>query len=269
MTWPRRRSRAIPLPSWLGITVGLGLGAFLLAGCGDRAPTLRIDAASSLQPAFEQLIEEFSNEPGANRGDLVIELNVAGSATLATGIIEGTQPDLFASADQLTMDRVVASNLVQGPQVFTRNHLALVTPSDDPAGLADTLASAGLTALGQRLGEVSIAQCSPQVPCGRLAENAQQMLSLPVEPATEETNVRSVLAKVEAGEVDAGFVYLTDALASDVQIVAVDGIETFVNEYPIAVLEASQNPQAAIDFIDFVLSARGQELLAEWGFLPR
>lgn len=241
----------------------------VLAGCGADTPALRIDAASSLQPAFEQLIDEFSNQPGTDRADLVIELNVAGSSTLATGIIEGTQPDLFASADQITMDRVVAADLVETPKVFTRNRLALVAPADDPADLTGLAASTEPGALAQRLAEASVAQCSPQVPCGRLAESAQKMLALPLVPATEETNVRSVLAKVEAGEVDAGFVYLTDARTSDVRMIDVDGLDTFINDYLIAELTDAQNSQAASEFIDFVLSPRGQQLLGEWGFLPR
>ncbi len=245
----------------LGLIGSIALIA--LAGCGSDSPSLTIDAASSLEPAFTELIEAFIDEPGTDRAGLIVELNAAGSSTLATGIIEGNRPDVFAAADRDTMDRIVDAGRAEAPVLFTRNRLALVTPSDDPADLV----TADPSDLPGQLTAASIAQCSPQVPCGRLAGEAQKMLGLQIEPATEETNVRSVLSKVETGEVDAGFVYLTDAITSDVQIIDLEGLDTFVNPYLIVRLEEAANPALAQEFIDFVLSMPGQEILARWGFL--
>lgn len=225
---------------------------------------LTIDAASSLEPVFTELLDAFI-AANPERSDLDIELTAAGSSTLATRIIEGNQPDIFAAADLATMQRVVDAERASEPQRFTRNQLALVVPNDDPANLG----AAPSSGIPDALTNATVAQCSPQVPCGRLAAEAQSALGISIEPATEETNVRSVLTKVETGEVDAGFVYLTDAIGSDVRNVTINGLDAFVNDYPIAVLDDSRNPQLALEFIDFVLSDDGQQILAAWGFLPR
>ncbi len=245
------------------LTALFSTAGLLLSACGGGSPeTLRVDAASSLEPAFAELIQAFP-DPGA-----AIELNVAGSSTLATGIIEGSQPDIFAAADTTTMQRVIDAGLADSPQVFTTNRLALVVPPDDPAQLLDTTPGS----LPEALVGSTVAQCAPQVPCGRLSVEAQGALGIAVTPATEEANVRSVLTKVETGEVDAGFVYFTDTRGSDVEIVPVDGLGDFVNRYPIVVLSASKeraanDASAAQRFVDFVLSPEGQEILASWGFV--
>jgi molybdate transport system substrate-binding protein len=92
-----------------------------------------------------------------------------------------------------------------------------------------------------------------------------------VEPAidTNEPNVRSLLTKVEAGELDAGIVYATDVDSSDRRVQGIDFPESeeVVAEYPIAILADAPNPQGAEGFVNFVLSQRGQEILRRYGFL--
>ncbi len=244
--------------------------ASLVAACGSPsdADTLVVHAASSLEPAFEELIDTFENERPST---IAIELVVAGSTTLASGIIEGTPANIFASANTEVMQRVVDVGLAPAPRIFTRNRLALVVPSDDPAEL--TSASSELAML-ERYRASSVAQCSVDVPCGRLTAEAQKMLALRVTPATEESNVRAVLSKVELGEVDAGFVYATDAQRATVDgtvaSVPIVGLDQFSTDYPIATLSSGDTEPAmqarAEAFVAFVLSEPGQQILERWGF---
>lgn len=81
-------------------------------------------------------------------------------------------------------------------------------------------------------------------------------------------NVKQVLTYVETGEVDAGFVYMTDAESGQKDLYEIT-YTVPVNEsisYPIAVVDGSANKEEAQEFLDFVTGTRGQEILAEYGF---
>jgi molybdate transport system substrate-binding protein len=79
--------------------------------------------------------------------------------------------------------------------------------------------------------------------------------------------VRVVLSKVALGEADAGIVYVTDAAGSDkVRTIAIPDRCNVVAEYPIGVLTRSASPEAARAFVDLVLGAEGQAVLARHGF---
>ncbi len=85
-----------------------------------------------------------------------------------------------------------------------------------------------------------------------------------------ENNVRSVLTKVSLGEADGGIVYTTDAASVDGEIGTLEiPAELNVNaDYWILALPDSQHPEQANPFVEFVLSARGQQILEKYGFLP-
>jgi molybdate transport system substrate-binding protein len=88
------------------------------------------------------------------------------------------------------------------------------------------------------------------------------------EPASLEVDVKSVLAKVTSDEADAGFIYTTDAVAAGDAVEAFDvpGSEDVVTDYPIAPLTQASDADLAQEFVDLVLSATGQDVLAEAGF---
>ncbi|HET8687970.1 MAG TPA: molybdate ABC transporter substrate-binding protein, partial [Methanosarcina sp.] len=83
-------------------------------------------------------------------------------------------------------------------------------------------------------------------------------------------DVRQVLLYVERGEVDAGFVYMTDAKAADpgtIKIIATVPVSTPVS-YPIAAVSSSAHKEEAKEFVDFVTGEKGQEILGKYGFDP-
>jgi molybdate transport system substrate-binding protein len=115
---------------------------------------------------------------------------------------------------------------------------------------------------------VKTALCQPQVPCGSTAEKVFANAEVTVTPVTLEPDVKSVLSKVQLGEVDAGVVYVTDVLAAGDKVTGVEipaGVNAATN-YPIAALTRSANAATAAAFVEFVLSPEGAHVLTAAGF---
>lgn len=259
----------------------VALFALLLSACGVRpaetprtAPPnveLQVFAAASLTEAFQALGKLFS---AANPGVTVV-FNFAGSQQLAAQITQGAPADVFASANRRQMEVAIESGRVISPtvQTFVRNRLVVVTPQANPAALAtlQDLAKPG----------VKLVLADPAVPVGQYSLD---MLDRAIQDATfgaafkdtvlnnvvsYEENVRVVLTKVLLGEADAGIVYTSDVALDRArvgQIAIPDALNTIAS-YPIAPINDSAHPEQAQRFVDFVLSADGQTILAQYGFL--
>lgn len=231
-----------------------------LSGCGARAGSedqLLVSAAASLTDAFTAIEGVFEE---ANPGVDVV-LNLAGSSALREQILAGAPAAVFASANVSNMSRVAsAGETVGDPRIFARNRLQIAVPAGNPAGVEnlDDFADESLF----------IGLCAEDVPCGDLARRALDAAGVTPSIDTNEPDVRSLLTKVGAGELDAGIVYVTDVVASDVAIEGIDipeGINV-VASYSIAVLSGAADRETAGAFIDFVLSEEGQSLLTRFGF---
>lgn len=240
------------------VLAGLGAVALAASACGgDGTPTVTVLAASSLTDAFELMAEEFElSEAGAGTD---IQLVFAGSSALATQIEEGAPADVVATADEVTMARIVDSRPpVREPAVFAENSLviAVFPGATPPISSLESLAAPG----------VLVATCAPQVPCGSLTERLLSERAVVLEPISREPNVRSVLTKVLLGEVDAGLVYASDVIGIDrdeVVVVTPTGAGDVTTRYPIAVLT---DLPAAHAFTEFVLGDEGRRTLAGFGF---
>lgn len=218
---------------------------------GDVTGELTVYAAASLQGAFDAIADAFV----AEHPDLTVVPVYDGSSTLVTQLLAGAPADVFASADEPTMQK--ATELTEDPDLFATNTLVIAVPSGNPADVVtvDDLADA-VTVL-----------CAPEVPCGAASAALLDEAGVVVDPASVEQNVTAVLTKVAAGEADAGLVYATDVVGrDDVEAIVPDEAPDVVNRYPIAVLRDAENPDAAAAFVAFVLSDAGQEILADFGF---
>jgi molybdate transport system substrate-binding protein len=234
-----------------------------LVACGSSpasAQRVYVSAAASLTDVFAAMESAFEEAtPGVD-----IVLNLAGSSTLRDQILEGAPVDVFASADRVNMVSLAkAGELAGEPEVFARNHLEIAVPTGNPAGVL------GLADFADR--DLLIGLCIAQAPCGALALRALDNAGVTAAIDTNEPNVRALLTKIEAGELDAGITYLTDIVAAEG---AVDGISipdevNVETEYPIAVVAGAARPALARVFVDFVLSDEGQALLADHGFAIR
>ncbi len=233
----------------------IALGSVSCAGSeSTTAGPVVVFAAASLKEPFEALAEQFESEhPG-----VTVRLNFAGSSDLATQIVSGAPADVFASANEATMETVQAEDLLATePLPIATNTLVIAVPPGNPwdiqtlTDLADT--------------DRSVVLCAPQVPCGAASTKVQEVAGIRIRPVSEEGSVTDVLGKVSSGQADAGLVYTTDIAAAPE---AVDGVEfdesaSAVNSYPIASL-TEERP--AGDFIALVTGPDGQRVLAEAGF---
>ena len=242
-------------------------------GAGDpEINTITVFAAASLAEAFTQMSDAFE---AANPG-VRVELHFAGSQTLRTQLVQGAAADVFASADWQQMAAVKDAELLGNtPVYFAANRIVVVAPGDGEAvrSLAD------LTRPGVR-----VALASEGVPAGIYARESLKLIANDGEYSasfsdtvlsnvvTHETSVRAVAQKVALGEVDAGFVYETDAAAAQYAD-ALRRIEiplelTTAAQYPIATLTEAEHPEVALAFVEFVASDAGREVLRQHGFEP-
>jgi molybdate transport system substrate-binding protein len=219
--------------------------------------TVTVLAAASLQNSFTALAKTFeAQHPG-----VTVKFSFGGSDTLAAQITQGAPADVFASANQTTMQTVQKAGDTTGtPTVFVKNTLEIAVPPGDPKGIK-TLAD--LVRPG-----VKVAECAATVPCGSAAVKALAAAGVKLTPVTYETDVTSALTKVELGEVDAALVYHSDIVGAGGKV---DGVvfstaSAAVNSYPIDVLKGAPNPSAAQAFVAFVLSASSEQALLKAGF---
>lgn len=223
---------------------------------GDEATepsSITVFAAASLTDAFGEISEVFTEE----NENAEVEFNFLASSDLATQIIEGAPADIFASADQTNMDNVVAEGLASDPVVFVENRLSIAVQQGNPKSIA--------TLEDLENEDLVVALCNEECPAGRYALEIFDTAGVTVEPDSLEADVRGVLTRVGLGEADAGLVYVTD-IAADPEVEGVDIPEdvNVIATYPIAPIEGA--PQAASDFVEFVLSDTGRQILSECGF---
>lgn len=222
------------------------------------AGSVTVFAAASLTSAFTDLAERFEAEnPVAS-----VQLNFAGSSDLVTQITEGAPADVFASADEKNMAKLIDGGLTDSAAVvdFATNVLTIAVPKTNPAGITGF---ADLARPG-----VKTVVCAPQVPCGAAALLAEEATGVTLSPVSEESSVTDVLGKVSSGEADAGLVYATDVLGAAGAVASIDfpEAEQAVNTYPIAALNDSASPDLAQAFVDYVAGPEGRRVLSAAGF---
>ncbi|WP_341240861.1 molybdate ABC transporter substrate-binding protein [uncultured Nocardioides sp.] len=214
---------------------------------------LTVLAAASLTETFTDLARELEAEnPGVE-----VTLAFDSSATLAQQALEGAPADLLATADTRTIESA-ADALAAAPEVFATNTLVLVVPAGNPAGIESVEDLAGATYVA----------CVETAPCGASWAALADEQGIGAEPASLEVDVKAVLARVVADEVDAGVVYASDAVAAGDAVETLDlpGAEDQVTSYALGLLEQSSEPELAQDFADLVLGETGRGVLTDAGF---
>jgi molybdate transport system substrate-binding protein len=158
------------------------------------------------------------------------------------------------------MDQVVDGGAAAEPQNFVTNLLEIAVPAGNEAGVS------GLGDFANP--DLLIGLCAEEVPCGEFGREALANAGVTPSIDTDEPDVRSLLTKVEAGDLDAGIVYVTDVMAAGdaVEGIEIPSDENVVATYPIAALSDAANPDTADAFVEFVLSDEGQEILRSYGF---
>ena len=246
------------------LCASLAAVAAIAAGCGSDDSTstasagdeLVVSAASSLQPAFEDYAEAAGFDA---------KQSFAGSDDLAAQIRQGVKPDVYAAANTSLPDDLYKDGLVEKPVVFASNTLVIAVPADSDIDSIDDLT-----------GDVTLAIGDEGVPVG---DYTREVLSrLPKDQSDAildnvrslEPDVAGIVGKLTQGAVDAGFVYITDVVATDGALEAIQLPKDLQPDvaYGAAVVDGAPNPQGAQDFIDGLLTGEGAQALKDAGFGP-
>jgi molybdate transport system substrate-binding protein len=228
--------------------------------------TIIVYAGSSLTGAFTTIAAAFEKQ-----NNVTVKFNFGGSDTLVNQMAQGAPADVFASANTAQMNIAVSKGLIAGtPQVFARNRLVVIVPKSNPKHLYS------LPDLGQP--GVNLVLAAPTVPVGKYARAALQVMAndaafgpdflsrVTANIKSNELDDKSVVAKVQLGEADAGIVYTTD-VTSQVGSIDIPPPYNQIAVYPIAVTKSSQNASMAQKFVNYVLSSAGQSVLNQAGFI--
>lgn len=254
----RAKARSVPVRRLLTAVAAIAVAASH-AGCGadDSLPSITVLAAASLERTFTELGEQFkARHPGTG-----VRFDFASSSDLAAQLSQGAAGDVFASADNAQMDKVVQTGLAAGEPVnFASNSLVIVTAPDNPKHIASfaDLADPG----------VDVVVSPPPMPCGVATRQIEDTTGVRLNPISEEPHEQDVLNKVVTGQADAGMVNITDAIAAGDKVATVTFPEaaTAVTTYPVAVLEGAAQPGLARRFVDLIVGEHGQQILARAGF---
>lgn len=245
-----RRRRGV-----LAVTVLLGLASCNVGDSGGD-DTLVVFAAASLTDAVSEVAAAFE----ARRPQVSVVTSFAGSSSLREQILAGAPADVYASADPSHMEALVEAGSVVAPVLLATNRLEIAVPAGNPGDVD------GLGDLGDA--DLLIGLCAAEVPCGDLARRVLDAAG--VEPAidTNEPDVRALLTKIEAAELDAGIVYRTDVLAAgdDVEGIVIGDVVNVVARYPIATVDGSDDPDLAQAFVSFARGDEARAILHAHGF---
>jgi molybdate transport system substrate-binding protein len=231
-----------------------------------QAQEVTLSVAISMKDVVEELGRGFM----AARPGVTLRYNFGSSGELQKQIEAGAPVDLFISAAQRQMDDLEKAGLitVTTRRVFARNVLTVVKPVDSKIDIAKPA-----DLLDARITKIAVGN-PKTVPVGQYTEESLKALGLweKLQPKLIfSENVRQALDYVARGEVDAGFVYTTDATTRTQQIKEAfrppeDTYRPVL--YPVAVVASSKNPAIARAFADLLMSRDGQMVLGRFGFLP-
>ena len=259
------------------LMLGLLSLTFLFTGCGggsgpakSAAPPaaatveLTVSAAVSLKDALKDVQTAYLKKAP----HVKIVFNLGASGSLQKQIEQGAPADIFISAAPKQMNELESKNTILKPtrRNLVENKLVLIVPQNSPLKIAkfEELANSDMKRLG--IGEPNV------VPAGQYAQQALKKLEIwdsVVDRIVFAKDVRTVLAYVETGNVDAGIVYKTDAASSSkVKIVATapEGSHQPVL-YPAAILAGSKNVKTAEEFMAFLTSPDGKVIFEKHGFV--
>ena len=247
----------------------LAVAAALAAGCGsdDSSSTsssasdssggqLVVSAAASLEPAFTSY---------AGTAGIDAKQSFAGSDDLAAQIRQGVTPDVYAAANTSLPDDLYKDGLVEKPVAFASNTLVIAAPKDSSINSIHDLA-----------GDVTLAIGDEGVPVGDYTREVLDRLPKSESDAilanvrSLEPDVSGIVGKLTQGAVDAGFVYITDVVATDGALKAIDLPANLQPDvaYGAAVVDGAANPDGAQAFIDGLLEGDGAAALKDAGFGP-
>ena len=243
------------------------VGMAVLAGAMAWAPLAHagdvlVSAAASLTNAFTAVGKQFQKEhPGTK-----VLFSFGASDVVLHQIVNGAPADVFASADEKAMNKADKAKVIDPASRvdFAQNQVVMIVPIDSTLGLKSLADLKRADVKRITLGNPA------SVPVGRYTKASLEHAGAwkVVQPKEVlANNVRQALDYVARGEVEAGFVYSTDAAIMPDKVKVVTAVESPVPiRYPLAlVARKGRSPEAAA-FVKYVFSPAGQKILAKYGF---
>lgn len=231
----------------------------------EEPATILVAAAASLEYSYkDKLIPMFQEK----YPHITVEGTYDSSGKLQTQIEEGLAADVFMSAATKQMDALKDASLVDADSVvdLLENRIVLIAPADSDTAIAsfEAIGDAATIALGD----------PESVPVGQYAQEALTTLGLydTIQPKVSlGTNVTEVLNWVAEGSADVGIVYATDAATTDKVKILAEAPEGSLAQkviYPVGVVTASGQKEAAQLFVDFLQTPEALAVFEEYGFTP-
>lgn len=232
----------------------------------DEKTEILVAAAASLEYAYEdELIPMFEEQ----NPDITVSGTYDSSGKLQTQIEEGMEADVFMSAATKQMDALTEEGMIEEDSVtdLLENKIVLITSADSQLELFsfEDITKADTIAIGD----------PASVPVGQYSEEALTNLGLwdqVLAKASLGTNVTEVLNWVAEGSAQAGIVYATDAATTDKVKVVAEAPEDSLAEpdiYPVGIVSASENKEAAEKFVEFLKSDEAIQIFEDYGFIKR
>jgi len=223
---------------------------------------LVISAGASLKDAIQEVKTLYI----AQHPEIIIDLNFGSSGQLLQQIEQGAPVDVFISAGKTQMDKLENKGLIENPtrKNIIGNDLVLVVPATDN-NINDYR-----DLLKPEIGKIAIGELNT-VPCGKYAQETLNNLGIWDQLDAKlvfGSDVKQVLAYVESGNAEAGFVYSSDAVVSKkVKVAAViDNKLHSTIVYPAAVLTGSLQKEPAQEFMNFLCEPAAKNIFAKFGF---
>lgn len=236
----------------------------LLASCSRPtstvSPSLTISAAASLKDAIAEIQQLYTQQQ-----PVTITNNFGASGSLQQQIEQGAPVDIFICAATTQMDALQQKELIitETRKNILSNQVVLIAPKNPQ------IVSNFKDLTSARVQKIALGE-PKSVPAGKYAQEVLTFYNIfnQIKPKIiYAKDVRQVLAYVETGNVDAGIVYLTDAKVSDVKIVAIAPANSHSPVvYPVAVIKASKNINAAKKFVQFLSSEPASHVFKKYGF---
>jgi molybdate transport system substrate-binding protein len=243
------------------VILSLVLG--ILPGCKEEPVTLTVFAGAGMIDVIDEVNALYMEQ----NSNVTIQANYAAAGTLKTQIENGAICDIFISPGVKQMDSLQQQGMIlsETRRDFLTNNLVLIVAPDNPQNIADFTDLTNDNIKLVAIGDPSF------VPAGEYAQMLFELLEISDDMADKlllGSTVREVLAYVETGNVVAGIVYSTDALTSD-KVMTVASAPAGINSkitYPTAIVSASENAEAARDYLDFLISPEVIDIFESYGF---
>ena len=265
----------------LGMTAVSGSPAVMAGEESSNGKTeLIVFAAASMTETLTEIAEDYKEVAP----DVELVFTFDSSGTLKTQIEEGADCDIFISAAPKQMNQLDASKDAEGGNEdgldfvlegtrfdLLENKVVLVVPEGNPKGIGsyDDLAA------GLKDGGILMAMGNEDVPVGQYTQKILAYFDLDEEELAQDgcitygTNVKEVTTQVSEGTVDCGIIYATDAFSAGLEAVDTATAEMCGQViYPAAVLNTTQNEEAAKAFLEYLTGPEASAVFEAVGFTP-